>query len=168
MRLPLLFVCLLAWATAAAQPNFGTTLDVAPYRVPVTFQDPFARLEAREATGAVPVANVAQPVQVHFKMDTTIAIGMLQYANPYRSWRNTNGFRVQIYNGNREAANNAQFDFMELRLQEPVYLQYEAPNFKVRVGNFESEREAQSFARMLQKNFAGAYVVPCEIELETE
>ncbi|MBX3102541.1 MAG: SPOR domain-containing protein [Bacteroidetes bacterium] len=169
MRHLLLLLCCLPWQALAQDkpaPNYGTTLDIKPYRQQVTFQDPYLRLETQEHKDAP--APLQQPVNIRFHMDTTIAIGMMQYANPYRSWRNTNGYRVQIYNGNREGANNAQFDFLELRVQEPVYMQYEAPNFKVRAGNFETESEALSFARYLQKHFAGAYVVPCEIELEDE
>lgn len=167
MRIMIPLVMALLPATLWAQTDYGTLLDVKTFRQQTSFVDPYSQLEDKNATPSkLPAANSMQRPSIHFRQDTTISIGMMMYANPYRcNWKNTRGYRVQIYNGHREGANNAQFDFLELRTREPVYLEYEAPNFKVRVGDFELEAEAQTFARQLQKSFAGAYVVPCEIEL---
>ncbi|MFN8923335.1 MAG: SPOR domain-containing protein, partial [Sphingobacteriia bacterium] len=103
---------------------------------------------------------------VHIQQDTAIDIGLRQYANPYRTLGSGIVYRVQIYNGDREKASLAQFDFMELRTGQPVYMEFDQPNFKVRVGNFKTEQEAKTFVKDVQLHFPSAFVVPCQLTPE--
>lgn len=83
------------------------------------------------------------------------------------------GFRVQLFSSlSRSDANEAmqraiswwedQSDRTEAR--PPIYMEYEQPYYKVRVGNFRSRDAAARTAGRLGRVFAGAFVVPSFIE----
>ena len=49
----------------------------------------------------------------------------------------------------------------------PAYLVYQQPYFKVRVGDFRNQIEAQLFYLELQKNYGQLLIVPDKINLPT-
>jgi len=73
------------------------------------------------------------------------------------------GWRVQIFSGSgneaRQAANNMRFDFLSMYPEIPAYLIYQAPNFKIRVGDFRTELDAIHLQRQLAYQFPGGFVV---------
>lgn len=73
------------------------------------------------------------------------------------------GYRLQLYSGTgtnaRQEANRLRADFMARHPQIPAYLTYQAPNFKVRVGDFRTELEAIKLQRELEYQWPGAFVV---------
>lgn len=73
------------------------------------------------------------------------------------------GWRVQIFSGSgneaRQAANNMRVDFLAMYPEIPAYLIYQAPNFKVRVGDFRTELDAIHMQRQLAYQFPGGFVV---------
>lgn len=73
------------------------------------------------------------------------------------------GWRVQIFSGSgneaRQAANNMRVDFLAMYPDVPAYLIYQAPNFKVRVGDFRTELDAIHLQRELSYQFPGGFVV---------
>jgi hypothetical protein len=72
------------------------------------------------------------------------------------------GYRVQLFSGTgteaRLQANNLRAEFMGLNPEVPAYLIYQAPNFKVRVGDFRTELEAIRMQRELSYQFPGGFV----------
>ena len=72
------------------------------------------------------------------------------------------GYRVQLFSGTgtevRLQANNLRAEFMVLNPDIPAYLIYQAPNFKVRVGDFRTELEAIHMQRELSYQFPGGFV----------
>jgi len=72
------------------------------------------------------------------------------------------GYRVQLFSGTgteaRLQANNLRAEFMGLNPDIPAYLIYQAPNFKVRVGDFRTELEAIRMQRELSYQFPGGFV----------
>lgn len=72
------------------------------------------------------------------------------------------GFRVQLYSGSgteaRLQANNLRAEFMSIYPDVPAYLVYQAPNFKVRVGDFRTELEATYLQRELAYQYPGGFV----------
>lgn len=83
------------------------------------------------------------------------------------------GFRVQLFSSlSRPEANDAmqraitwwedQNDRVAAR--PPIYIEYEQPYYKVRVGNFRSRDAAARMAGKIEQVFAGAFVVPSLIE----
>jgi hypothetical protein len=61
-----------------------------------------------------------------------------------------NGFRIQVINSsNRDEANTIKAEMLRRFPEQKTYLLYKAPNFKVRVGNFLTQREAESTRKMI-------------------
>jgi hypothetical protein len=71
---------------------------------------------------------------------------------------------VQILTTERRAeADSVRFFVMETFPELPVYRLYEAPVYKIRVGDFLDKREAEHWANVLNPHFPGAFVVPDKI-----
>jgi hypothetical protein len=75
------------------------------------------------------------------------------------------GYRVQIYFGNqRSKANDIKEDFMKKYPDEEVYLLYQQPNYKVRVGDFMTRLEAYRYYRKIYGDFNTTFIVKDEIK----
>lgn len=76
------------------------------------------------------------------------------------------GYRVQIFFGSdRKGANDARTKFLQLYPDVDAYLVYQQPNFKVRVGDFRTQQEAQAIFRELLTHFDKVFIVPDKINL---
>lgn len=79
------------------------------------------------------------------------------------------GFRVQICtesgNNARDLANGQKAQFYSKYEGKKAYLEWESPNFKVRVGDFKNRLEASLYWKQLSVDFPAAYVVMDEIKL---
>jgi hypothetical protein len=76
------------------------------------------------------------------------------------------GYRVQIFFGSdRKAANDARTQFLQLYPNTEAYLLYQQPNFKVRVGDFRTQQEAQALFKELLRHFERVFLVPDKINL---
>jgi hypothetical protein len=109
-------------------------------------------------------ANAQQNVQVigDANLDSLVQrnIELNQAANGIQ------GYRVQIFFGSdRKAANEARTKFLQLYPETEAYLVYQQPNFKVRVGDFRNQLEAQAIYRSLLTQFETVFIVPDKINL---
>lgn len=76
------------------------------------------------------------------------------------------GYRIQIFFGSdRKSANEARTKFLQLFPETEAYLVYQQPNFKVRVGDFRNQLEAQAIYRSLLTQFETVFIVPDKINL---
>lgn len=77
------------------------------------------------------------------------------------------GFRVQLTSesgqGSQARANEIKARFMGSYRDVDSYLVWEAPNFKIRVGDFRTKFEAAMFWKRLQADFPNSYVVEDKI-----
>lgn len=77
------------------------------------------------------------------------------------------GFRVQLTSesgqGSQARANEVKARFMNAHKDIDVYLVWEAPNFKIRVGDFRTKFEAAMLWKRLQADFPNSYVVEDKI-----
>lgn len=81
--------------------------------------------------------------------------------------RSRRGYRIQVYNGqNRDEANTVKAELLRRFPDQKSYLLYQSPNFRVRLGNFLSQRDATDLRKMLAALYPnrGIYVVPDMIE----
>ena len=84
------------------------------------------------------------------------------------SRRNMPGFRIQVINStdrNKVFAAKAKIyqQFPDLK----PYLLYQPPNFKLRVGNFKTQEEAEDFEKQLSVLFpTGLYIIRDVIEVK--
>jgi hypothetical protein len=78
----------------------------------------------------------------------------------------TKGYRVQIYFGvDNEKAKSIKSKFLTDHANDAhAYIVYEAPNFKVRIGDFRSRLEAYRFLRKIKAEFPTAFIVETDIE----
>jgi hypothetical protein len=76
------------------------------------------------------------------------------------------GYRIQIYsNSDRKMANEIRTKCLQLYPDIDVYLIYQQPSFKVRVGDFRNKIEAYPVYRDLLKDFDNVLIVPDRINL---
>lgn len=72
------------------------------------------------------------------------------------------GFRVQIFMeiGNEavDHANLVKKEFEELYPELPIYLSYEQPYYRLRVGDFRNRVEAEKYLRILKPQYSLAFV----------
>jgi hypothetical protein len=66
-------------------------------------------------------------------------------------------FRIQIYSGNRAEAEKTQSAFKALNMKMPSKLVYETPNYKIWVGNFRSQLEADRALAKVKGKFPAAF-----------
>lgn len=84
-------------------------------------------------------------------------------SGPHRA----SGFRIQAANTqNRDEANAVKAELLRRFPDEKSYLLYQAPNFKVRIGNFLTQRDAFQLRKMISALYPGKgiYIVPDIIE----
>lgn len=76
------------------------------------------------------------------------------------------GYRIQVLStGKREEAFNAKAVLLVNFPDQKAYVMFQSPNFKVRIGNFLKQDEAEKFRKQLSFLFPkGAYIVEDAIE----
>jgi hypothetical protein len=81
-------------------------------------------------------------------------------------------YRVQLTSesgtGSQARANEVKAKYVSTHKGYNVYLIWEAPNFKVRVGDFRTKLEAAAYWKQLREEFPSAYVVEPKPRSKTE
>lgn len=78
------------------------------------------------------------------------------------------GYRIQVINtNNRNEANTVKAEMLRRFPDQKVYLLYQAPNFRVRLGNFVTQKEGATIQKMIAKLYPqrGIYFVSDRIEI---
>lgn len=70
------------------------------------------------------------------------------------------GYTVQIFNGDEIAAKSKQAKFKILYPRVDTKLVYNAPEWKVQVGNYKTKLEADRAMLIFKKEFSGIITVP--------
>lgn len=77
------------------------------------------------------------------------------------------GYRVQIFfesgNNSKAKANAVKAGFLANFPNVGAYLTYQAPNYKIRVGDFRSKLDAYRFLRFIAPDYSNAFIVSEEI-----
>ena len=80
----------------------------------------------------------------------------------------TYGYCVQIAsasgNNARDRVNDVKAQFLMSYPDMPAYLLWDSPNYKIRVGDFRTQLEAENFQVKIEKEFPYAFTVWDEIE----
>ena len=76
------------------------------------------------------------------------------------------GYRIQVLNTtDRNQALATKSKLLTLYPEQKTYLMYQAPYFKIRIGNFVEKAEADDLKKELARMFpTGVFVIPSEIE----
>lgn len=99
---------------------------------------------------------------LHVTQDSRVDRLMKRQRDVYGVSNTMNGFRVQIFMeiGN-EAVAHAQLvkkEFEESHPELPIYLSYEQPYYRLRVGDFRNRVEAEKYLRLLKPQYSLAFV----------
>lgn len=88
----------------------------------------------------------------------------------YKAHKKYFGYRIQIFSSsnNRLEAVRAKSEFLRKFSQINSYLVYQAPNYKVRVGDFLDRLEAKKELLLIKESFPNAFLVKGEIEPKIE
>ena len=120
---------------------------------------------------------------LHVNQDSRVERLMKRQRDIYAVSNTMSGFRVQIFMevGN-EAVDHAEVvkkNFTEIFPELPIYLSYEQPFYRLRVGDFRNRIEAEKYLRLIKPQFNLAFVTadvinppariePIEIEEEQD
>jgi hypothetical protein len=109
--------------------------------------------------------DVSVPEKVPYaapRYDVTEALdGALEKNAEINKSRPYTVYTVQIYNGSsRIRANEIRRQVYSVMPEADPVLEYRQPNYKVKVGSFESRAEAYKTFKKLQQNFPGTVLVP--------
>lgn len=108
--------------------------------------------------------NYSKDVNTTFMEKPALAGIEKRFVEEHSKHSTMNGFRVQLFFGSREEALRLKGEFLTLQPEQKAYVSYQAPNFKLRVGNFRSQMNAEKFLYKVKGKFPSAYVVNDKIE----
>lgn len=74
------------------------------------------------------------------------------------------GYRVQIYNGSKEACRRQRSRFLKYYPDRKAHTVYESPEYRIQVGDFHTRLEAQRFLKQIKDDFRGSFVVQTTID----
>lgn len=99
---------------------------------------------------------------LNLRQDTRIDRLMQKQREVYAANSTMSGFRVQIFMeiGNEavDHANVVKKEFEEQYPELPIYLSYEQPYYRLRVGDFRNRVEAEKYLRILKPQYGVAFV----------
>ena len=77
------------------------------------------------------------------------------------------GYRVEIFFSSDlnalEQSKNKKVEFLSKYPEYVVHIKYDAPNFRVRIGDFRSKNEALKLHKKIEKSYPIAFIVPDKI-----
>ncbi|HIF29340.1 MAG: SPOR domain-containing protein [bacterium] len=77
------------------------------------------------------------------------------------------GYRIQVAISQNEKDLIDIKEKLEVVVKEKIYIKFELPNYKLRVGNFDSRKKAEIYRnKVIQLGYRSAWVVPTLIELD--
>lgn len=77
------------------------------------------------------------------------------------------GYRIQVAISQDEKDLIDIKEKLEVVIKENIYIKFELPNYKLRVGNFDSRKKAEAYRnKVIQLGYRSAWVVPTLIELD--
>ena len=72
--------------------------------------------------------------------------------------KNSSMLRIQIYNGNRDEAKEIKEKFEKRKLDSIIDIVYETPNYKIWVGNYINQLEADRKLLEIKKYYSDAFI----------
>ncbi len=84
----------------------------------------------------------------------------------YTASHKLNGYRVQIYRGNKkQPANQARSVFLRVHPKTKAHLKYDQPSYIVRVGDFRTKLEALKYKNKITNEFPNCFIVKDDIDI---
>lgn len=87
-------------------------------------------------------------------------IDVLEKIYTYKKKEIEKTIRVHVFQAtNRDAVFNAKTEFSKKFPGIPTFVSYQAPNFKLRAGEFASNQEANNFLKQVKVHFKSSFVI---------
>lgn len=99
--------------------------------------------------------------KIELHVDPRVERAMADYTDRKHAQQ---GYRVQIFLGDRRNAEETKRAFLLKYPDRTAYLSWLAPNFRLRVGDLRTRLEAEQLLRDLKVEYPGSYIVRDEIE----
>ncbi len=97
------------------------------------------------------------------KIDSLVQLH-IEYNQEYPVFK---GYRIQILkaSGNEaiDVIEESKMEFSEKYIDIPVYLTFDEPDYRVRVGDFRTRLEAEEFLKKINREYPGAWVIQDDI-----
>ena len=77
--------------------------------------------------------------------------------------KNSNVFKIQLYNGNETEAYKIKQNFVSVFPEYKPEVVYDDPEWKTQVGKFKTRLDADRVAKIIKENFSGAIVLKDKI-----
>ena len=94
---------------------------------------------------------------VEVLQDSAVGVLLQTALQGKMEWVEIDGYRVQIYSSNQQQAAKSEALDLEDRIKEkidqPVYVLYIPPFWKVRLGDFRTYEEAREYKKLFTKKF---------------
>ncbi len=115
-------------------------------------------------TQEVPRLTEPRPVQPVIVMPPELQVIYEKHITEQRQRQLVPGYRIQVLGTTEKAAaDSARFYLLETHPHLPVYVTYEVPIYRVRVGDFIDKAEANRWLEILRMDFRGAFIVPDQV-----
>jgi hypothetical protein len=76
------------------------------------------------------------------------------------------GYRLQIfYDQEKNNVNQKRADYLARYKGQPAYINYKAPNFRLRIGDFRTRLQAENYMNEIKVDWPDAIIVEDDIEL---
>jgi len=102
--------------------------------------------------------SFSQQGQVYVNQDENITVLLNLKKEMNKNEHDSDRYKIQIYSGNRTAAQNAKSDFNQAFGEWNPTIEYETPNFKIWAGNFSTRLEADRALKKIKKKFPSAFI----------
>ncbi len=120
------------------------------------------------------VSNLFPGVQV--VQDSTVSVLLDEAVNGKKDLVEIDGYRVQIFSSNKQQTAKAAALEMEEQMKDQInqtmYVQYQSPFWKVRIGDFRTYDEAKEYKKKLVQQFpdlqGNTYIVRDKILVKQE
>jgi len=108
-----------------------------------------------------------QEGQITVVKDSSIDRVLNLYKTFAKEKRQINGYRIQLAsNNNRKKLLDLKAKFIQKYPDQTPYIEFAAPQFKLRVGDFKTHGEADMLLTEVRINFSSAFIVPDKIMIE--
>lgn len=146
--------------TALLLLSLGVSLAQAQQELPNAFQVSGKQAAAPDAAG---MQAVIQDSRIALLIDKQVYLNTL-------ALRHMPGYRVQVISTmDRSKANAAKAKLMQLFPDYDTYLSYQSPYFRVRIGDFRSQEDAEALQQRLNEYFPnGVFTVRDYIHITPE
>lgn len=153
--------------TALAQDDGGGDVVIhsdARLAVLVRKNHSYVRLSTPEPP---PPPKAPEPPRTAPALGTTVSAGGLIHHDAKVVYTGR-GYRVQIYNGaDRAKAISVKSEFMRRFPGVSSYIMYVAPGFRVKIGDYRNQRDAEGMLREANSMFGPSMIVPDQVTIST-